>query len=257
MTMNEVTISGAQNSMERVYKMADRAKESQGIIEALSATNSLTAFALVNEQKLNYQYQIGFVLGSLKANLDCLPDEIALRQKVNGIPLDLFIKMKVDEFVLDIREVSHANEMTSYTDYEEKYRRLSELICGFGYNMSFIEERFESFFPNGTHRFVLGFAVGYSETFHEIAAQACVPTEFTDPKTQDIWKNWEFFLKRDVHEYRLDGNYLFMYHGGFNCAGDDSIPYGDNSRNVNKKVYTALKARKSNDFVNKPFDFSI
>lgn len=254
---NELTISNTPNSMSRVYTMAAKAKESFDIVEALSATGNKTALALIDEQKRNQQFQVGYVFGSLKANLDCLPEEIAARQKMNGIPLDFLIKMKVDEFVLNVREVSHAQEMTGYTDYEGKYRRLSECICGFGYNMSFIEERFESFFPNGIHRFVLGFAVGYSETFHEIAAQACIKTEFTDPKTQDIWRNWEFFLKRDVHEYRLDGNYLFMYHGGFNCTGDSSIPYGNNSHYVNKDVYETLKSRKSSDFVDKPFEFDI
>lgn len=254
---NELTISNTPNSMSRVYTMAAKAKESFDIVEALSATGNKTALALTDEQKRNQQFQVGYVFGSLKANLDCLPEEIAARQKMNGIPLDFLIKMKVDEFVLNVREVSHAQEMTGYTDYEGKYRRLSECICGFGYNMSFIEERFESFFPNGIHRFVLGFAVGYSETFHEIAAQACIKTEFTDPKTQDIWRNWEFFLKRDVHEYRLDGNYLFMYHGGFNCTGDSSIPYGNNSHYVNKDVYETLKSRKSSDFVDKPFEFNI
>ena len=238
---NELAISNTPNSMSRVYTMAAKAKETFDIVEALSATgNKTAAIVLINEQKLNQQFQVGYVFGSLKANLDCLPDEIAARQKMNGVPLNLLIKMKVDEFVLDVREVSHAQEMTGYTDYEGKYRRLSECICGFGYNMSFI-----------------GFAVGYSETFHEIAAQACIKTEFTDPKTQDIWRNWEFFLKRDVHEYRLDGNYLFMYHGGFNCTGDSSIPYGNNSHYVNKDVYETLKSRKSSDFVDKPFEFDI
>lgn len=254
---NKLTISNTPNSMSRVYTMAAKAKEAFEIVEALSATGNKTALALINEQKLNQQFLVGYVFGSLKANLDCLPDEIAARQKMNGIPLNLLIKMKVDEFVLDVREVSHAQEMTGYTDYEGKYRRLSECICGFGYNMSFIEKRFESFFPNGIHRFVLGFASGYSETFHEIAAQACIHTEVTDPKTQDIWRNWEFFLKRDVHEYRLDGNYLFMYHGGFNCTEDRSIPYGNNSHYVNKDVYETLKARKCSDFVDKPFEFDI
>ena len=255
MKKNEIAIT--PNTMSTVYNMAAKAKESSEIIEELTAIGSITAIALINEQKRNQQFQVGYVFGSLKANLDCLPDEIAARQKMNGIPLNLLIKMKVDEFVLDVREVSHAQEMTGYTDYEGKYRCLSECICGFGYNMSFIEERFESFFPNGIYRFVLGFAVGYSETFHEIAAQACIKTEFTDPKTQDIWRNWEFFLKRDVHEYHLDGNYLFMYHGGFNCTGDSSIPYGNNSHYVNKDVYETLKSRKSSDFVDKPFEFDI
>lgn len=254
---NELTISNTPNSMSRVYTMVAKAKESFDIVEALSATGNKTARALIDEQKRNQQFQVGYVFGSLKANLDCLPEEIAARQKMNGIPLDFLIKMKVDEFVLDVREVSRAQELTGYTDYARKYRSLSECICGFGYNMSFIEERFEGFFPNGIHRFVLGFAIGYSETFHEIAAQACIKTEFTDPKTQDIWRNWEYFLKRDVHEYRLDGNYLFMYHGGINVTKDSAIPFYNNSRYVNKDVYEALRSRKISDFVDKPFEFNI
>lgn len=254
---NELTISNTPNSMSRVYTMAAKAKESFDIVEALSATGNKTALALIDEQKRNQQFQVGYVFGSLKANLDCLPEEIAARQKMNGIPLDFLIKMKVDEFVLDVREVSHAQELTWYTDYARKYRSLSECICGFGYNMSFNEERFEGFFPNRIHRFVLGFAIGYSETFHEIAAQACIKTEFTDPKTQDIWRNWEYFLKRDVHEYRLDGNYLFMYHGGINVTKDSAIPFYNNSRYVNKDVYEALRSRKISDFVDKPFEFNI
>lgn len=144
---NELTISNTPNSMSRVYTMAAKAKESFDIVEALSATGNKTALALIDEQKRNQQFQVGYVFGSLKANLDCLPEEIAARQKMNGIPLDFLIKMKVDEFVLDVREVSHAQELTWYTDYARKYRSLSECICGFGYNMSFIEERFEGFFP--------------------------------------------------------------------------------------------------------------
>jgi len=249
---NELTVTN--NTMNRTLGMVTKAKESFETINALLKTGNPTALALVNEQRLNHQYQVGYILGSLKANLDCLPEDIAARQKMNGIPLNLLIKMKVDEFCLDVRETAHPEEMTLYTGYEEKYRRLSELICGFGYNMSFIEDRFERFFPKGTHMFVLGFAVGNSETFHEIAAQAAVSTDYTDPKTQDIWKNWMYFLKRDVHEYRLDGAYLFMYHGGWNPTSDKSIPYGNNCRKVNMNVYDLLRARSEASFTEEPFD---
>lgn len=257
--MNEqhLTISNTHKSMQRMYQMAEKAKESFAIIEALTAMNNKTAKALIEEQKLNQQYQVGYVFGALKANYDTLPDEIANRQKMNGLPLNLLIKMKVDQFVIDIREKSYAQDFTGARDYEERYRRLSECICGFGYGMTFKEKNFEDFFPNGTHRFVLGFAEGYSETFHEIAASAGVSTEVTSPKSQDIWKNWRFFLDREVHEYRLDGKYLFMYHGGFNCTEDKSIPYGNNIKIVNLGVYDALKARKSASFVDQKFDFSI
>lgn len=253
--MNALTFSNSSSCMSRAFRMASKAKETYDIIEGLTATKNKTAIILIQEQMGNHQFQVGYVFGALKANLDCLPDEIASRQKLNGIPLELFIKMKVDEFVLDIREVSKPLELTVFTDYERKYRRLSECICGFGYSMRFNQGRFENFYPKGIHMFVHGFAEGYSETFHEIAAQACVLVDFTDPKTQDIWKNWEFFLKRDNHEYRLDGKYLFMWHGGYNCTGDDSIPYGNNCRYVNKDVYDTLKARKDTAFVDQPFAF--
>ena len=253
MNKNELTVS-RNTTLLRVSKMANDAKDTSEVIKNLAAMSNQTAAALIGEQYLNHQYQIGYVYGALKANLDCLPDAIASRQKINGIPLDLAIKMQVDTFVLDVREASRASDMTIATKYDEKYRRLSELICGFGYNMYFIEDRFEEFFPKGSHMFVLGFATGYSETFHEIAAQAGITTDTTDPKTQDIWRNHPYFLERDAHEYRLDGPYLYMYHGGWNCTDDKTIPYGNNCRVVNNGVYDVLKARDISEFEDRPFD---
>jgi len=176
---------------------------------------------------------------------------------MNGIPLNCLIKMKVDEQVLDIREALKTSDMTRETSYFPKYRRLSSIICGFGYNMSFIEERFQQFFPNGMHLFVLGFAEGYSDTLHMIAMDVGIEMDKTDPKTQDIWKNWPFFLKRECDSYRIDGNYLFMYHGGYNCSGDPSIPCGNNEKVVNSDVYEKLKARKATGFSTSSFDFEV
>lgn len=250
--MASLTVSNALNFNSILSEIREISKT----IQALSSVNNKTAAALIAEQNLNYRYKMGYWFGSLKANLDCLPEEIASRQSLFGVPLNLLIKTKVDEFVLDIRESSQPDELTLATDYKKKYRRLSELICGFGYNMSFLEERFEQFFPKGTHKFVLGFAIGYSETFCKIAELANIPTDSTDPKTQDIWKNWEYFLKRDVYEYRLDGTYLFMYHGGFNCSTDKNVPYGNNMRNVNDGVYEALQSRESSQFIDFDFEFT-
>lgn len=253
--MYELTVSNYSKSLNRLMSMVSKAKETSEVIEVLSAMGNNTAMALVEEQKFVKNYQVGYVLGNLKANFDSLPDEIAAKQKINGIPLNLFIKMKVDEYVLDVREKSYVEELTYVADYEGKYRRLSELICGFTFNNGFIEERFERFFPNGTHMFVLGFAVGYSEEFHEIASKTNIATEHTEPKSQDIWKNWEYFLKRNVYEYRIDGHYLFMYHGGFSSAANENIPYGKNGHYVNENVYERLRARNSSEFVDQIFDF--
>ena len=98
---------------------------------------------------------------------------------------------------------------------------------------------------------------GFDNTsIREIAAASGVETITTNPKTQDIWRNWEFFLKHDCHEYRLDGSYLYMYHGGANCSSDPNVPYGNNVKLVNKGVYQKLKARRiDSNFSNKEFDF--
>lgn len=251
--MNEISINTTPNSVNKFVSMISAAKETYSVIQALSATENKTARALVAEQILKHKYQLGQILGTLKANLDCLPEDIAISQKVNGIPLNFLIKMKVDEYVLDIREVSEKQEMTTATEYEKKYRSLSECICGYGYNTDFNEERFKAFFPRGTHMFVLGFAEGYSDTFHQIAASESVTTDYTDPKTQDIWKNWEFFLKREVYEYRIDGKFLFISE---DTSFNNATQTGYNLLSVNQSVYKKLKARDDSKFTESSFDFS-
>ena len=99
LTMKKNEIAITPNTMSTVYNMAAKAKESSEIIEKLTAIGSITAIALINEQKRNQQFQLGYVLGGLKANLDCLPDKIASHQKINGIPINLLIKMNVDELL--------------------------------------------------------------------------------------------------------------------------------------------------------------
>lgn len=252
---NELTISKG-NSATRITDMAAKATETQSIIDALSATNNKTAQALVKEQKLNHLYQLGYILGCMKADYDCMPDELAAQQKFNGIPVNLLVKMKIDEMVLDAREEAHADDFTRETEYSRKYRRLCEMICGYGYNMSFIEDRFERFYPNGSHKVVEGFATGYSETFHDICNVYGIETATTDPKTQDIWKNFEFFTKREVHEYTLEGLYHYMYNGGVNCSGNPNVPYGSNMRMVNEGVYQKLKARSACEFEKTQVNFN-
>ena len=224
-----------------------------------NAVETLAALAKVNNDGKAITYMMeeyeghinrrrGFILGQLKALVDTCPKQVADQLRMGGVPIDLAIKMRIDELVREPREQQRAPEFTGETSYWGKYRRLSELICGFGYNMTFIEERFKQFFPSGIHWTVLGFAEGYSAAFHAIAAENGIHTEKTDPKAQDVWKNWQFFLQPDCREYRLDGRYLYMYHGGFNCTSDRSIPYGDNQALVNEGVYARLQARSPASF---------
>ena len=147
----------------------------------------------------------------------------------------------VDHLIREARERLGAAEFTQATGHA-KYRRLSEVVCGYGYSMRFSEERFAKFYPGETRWLVAGFAEGYSTAFHSIATEAGLYTDQTLPVGQDIWKNWAYFLEPDCREYRLDGKYLFMYHGGINCS-DTAAPYGDNQKNVNAGVYKALQAR--------------
>lgn len=258
--MSEVTIYNGGAFKSELETAMRKLTETGEVITSLSnisgTSNNQTLDAMLNEQKLIQKHQMRYILGLIKANYDTLPDALASQQKLGGVPLDLLVKLKVDEFVLIPREEKRVSDMTIEKEYWSKYRRLSETICGFGYNMYFIKERFERFFPDGMHEFVLGFAEGYSFGFHAIAAASGVETITTNPKTQDIWRNWEFFLKHDCHEYRLDGSYLYMYHGGANCSSDPNVPYGNNVKLVNKGVYQKLKARRiDSNFSNKEFDF--
>lgn len=146
-------------------------------------------------------------------------------------------------------------EMTSETSYMAKYRRLSEMICGYGYNMYFLEDRFKEFFP-GVHTIVLGFAEAYSEYFHKLASVMGIQTVTTSPKTQDIWKNWMYFLDSKTTKYSLEGTYLYMYHGGWNCSGNPNIPYKDNQKVVNKGTYAVMRDRNPKEFEKAQFDFT-
>lgn len=256
------TLALATNSTAFATQLSETCTKRAEINDTIAGLSSLskksaTVVALLEEQYRLARYQLGYTLGLMKAYIDTLPAELAAKQKINGIPVDLLIKIKVDEEVLNKREASRkAHDFTYETEYWKRYRRLSESICGYGYNMYFIEERYHEFYPEGIHDFVSGFANGYSNGFHTIATEAGITDlVITKPVEQDIWKNWPFFLNREVHEYRLDGKYLYMYHGGWNCSGDRDMPYGDNVRMVNHGVYEKLQARPVSDFVDMEFNF--
>ena len=257
---NQLAISkNCQSFSTQLAESLQRSREISETITGLSSIGSkdnATLSSLLSEQKNQQRYQLGCTLGLLKAYLDTLPPQIAETQRINGVPMDMLIKLKVDEEVLNQREkMACADWVSPKSDYWKQYRRLSELICGYGYSMSFSQERFESFYPDGMHHFVAGFAGGYSSGFHSIAADSHNETTTTQTVKQDIWKNWSFFLDHDMRDYRLDGKYLFMYHGGINCSGDSDIPYGNNVRFVNAEVYKKLQSRSADEFTAQNFDF--
>lgn len=256
---NELMIN--QNDRNFAAQLTETLEKSQEIAEtitgltAIGVKNNSTVNTLLAEQKNQQRYQLGCTLGLLKAYLDTLPPQIAEKQKIGGVPLSMLIKIKVDQEVLDQREkMEHVDTICIEPDYWKRYRRLSEIICGYGYSMCFNQELFERFYPDGMHHFVSGFAGGYSCGFHTIAADACIETTTTQTVKQDIWKNWPFFLQRDVQDYRLDGKYLYMYHGGFNCTGENDLPYGNNVRFVNGEVYKKLQARSEETFDSQKFN---
>ena len=246
-------------------QLRDALSKKADINETITAMKSLyskspTLTALLKEQRTLEKAQLGFILGFMKAWLDTLPEDIARTQKINGIPVDLLIKLKVDENVLNILEEKHSNgfwkHATSATEYFDKYRRLSEMICGYGYNMYFIQRRYEEFYPNGMHNFVSGFANGYSNAFQTICVEAGIDTQKdTDPVEQDIWKNWPYFCTHDCHEYRIDGKYLFMYHGGATSPKYPNAPYGNNLKLIKQGVYEKLQVRTPENFSETAFNF--
>lgn len=251
---NEILIPKNCSFTEHLTNSLEKYSDGNKTETALrSLPQNTTTEALIHEQVGLNAFQLGYILGQLLAWFDTLPDELAKTQKLADLPVDILVKLKIDELVLKNLDDYH-QKVTSYKEYWERYRRLSETICGYGYNMYFIEDRYHSYFPNGSHHVVDGFANGYSTGFHTICEESGVTVERTHPIHQDIWKNWPFFVDPGCHEYRLDGKFLFMYHGGWNCTPDHDIPYGNNVKMVNEGIYQALKNRAC-DF--EPFNINL
>lgn len=253
--MCELMVSRNEESelKSRIEKYQDSVKVKNALEKITIPSESIEAMKA--KQDGTCKYNMGAILGTLKAFNDTLPQEVAAMQCINGVPLDMMIKFKIDQIVTEQRKKNRPLEMTSETSYMGKYRRLSEMICGYGYNMYFLEERFREYFP-GVHTIVLGFAEAYSEYFHKLASKLGIQTVTTSPKTQDIWKNWTYFLDPKSTEYSLEGRYLYMYHGGWNCSGNPNIPGKDNQKVVNKGIYDAMRNRNPEKFEKAQFDFS-
>lgn len=253
--MCELMVSKNETSelRSRIEKYQDSVKVKNALENLTIPSESIEAMKA--QQEGTCKYNLGAILGTLKAFNDTLPQEAAEMQRINGVPLDMMIKFKIDHIVREERKKNRPLEMTSETSYMPKYRRLSEMICGYGYNMYFLEDRFKEFFP-GVHTIVLGFAEAYSEYFHKLASVMGIQTVTTSPKTQDIWKNWMCFLDSKTTKYSLEGTYLYMYHGGWNCSGNPNIPYKDNQKVVNKGTYAVMRDRNPKEFEKAQFDFT-
>ena len=65
-----------------------------------------------------------------------------------------------------------------------------------------------------------------------------------------------YFLDPKTTQYSLEGNYLYMYHGGWNCSGNPNIPYKDNQKVVNKGTYAVMRGRNPEEFEKAQFDFN-
>ena len=239
-----ITFSTTQNSENRLATAISEANETLSTIQALLATQNETARSIAAKETLKHKYQIGRIYGTLKAYLDCMPDKIASNQKIDGIPLNFWIKMKVDEHVYEVTCRS-SNWNSIEQDISKRYWNFARHICYFGTDD--FEKRFKEFFPYNTHVFVLGFSESYSEAFHEIAKNEKIETDFTTPKLQDIWKNWDFFFKRDVYDYRLDGKFLFSFFQ--NCDPEYHF--------VNENVYASIRNHNNSaEFSEKSFDLN-
>lgn len=255
--MCELMVSRESNFKSELEGRIDKYHDSLNVKNALEKLTipSESIEAMKAQQEGTCKYNMGAILGTLKAFNDTLPEEVAAMQRINDVPLDMLIKVKIDQIVTEQRKKNRPMEMTSETSYMAKYRRLSEMICGYGYNMYFLEDRFKEFFP-GVHKIVLGFAEAYSEYFHKLASVMGIQTVTTSPKTQDIWKNWMYFLDPKTTKYSLEGTYLYMYHGGWNCSGNPNIPCKDNQKVVNQGAYAVMRDRNPEEFEKAQFDFT-
>lgn len=106
------------------------------------------------------------------------------------------------------------------------------------YEEEFANKLIARIFPNGIDKFVTSFACAYNTTFHMIANESGVQTAITEPMTQDIWRNWEYFWNPEEKEYRLDGEFAQFYDGE---EFSQELDNGNRLIKINEGVYEALK----------------
>lgn len=229
------------NVVDRITTMlrsAEKAKTAMNSFQSTFSDGELLDCMLRSNEIIYKRYYAG-ALGALKANLDLLPEELAITQVFDEVPLDVLIKNKMDNMVRKVRLRSRdTKELTTTMDHWERYVELSKIICGYKGNCKFKEELFRQFYPDDTSNYVSMFATGYSEVFHQSAQDAAIKTSFTHTKTKDIWKNWAYFIEEGVYSYRIDGNYVVVYE-----------PFHEMFRSTkNEGVYDKLKARDKDLF---------
>lgn len=203
----------------------------------LSRTKYMASEVIVKYNDL-FNMQIGNLLGGMKATLDTLPESYAMHQKVNNVPLNEWIKQEVNERVF-FRFLQMYKNKEDYLEAMKRQRELlrHDIMLG-EYEEEFANKLIARIFPNGIDKFVTSFACAYNTTFHMIANESGVQTAITEPMTQDIWRNWEYFWNPEENEYRLDGEFAQFYDGEeFSQELDD----GNRLIKINEGVYEALK----------------
>lgn len=225
-------------------------QEQASIVDTLENFTSSTAIfeTTLEKETMQLKYDLGRYLGTLKCFLDTLPPHIARKQKIEDVPIDIFIKTKVDENVMDILDREYPNG--TLTDYfpggVDKYVndtqfyvyvKLLDAICGYRGSKNFNQKNFSKLFPGSVSKFVIGFASAYNEMFVDICAAYGKQTSRTDYLKEDIWKNWLFFFSHGCYEYRLDGKYI-----------DQTSPKTFETYEANKDLYYLLQSRAEENF---------
>ena len=174
-----------------IEKTISKLAETNEIIVGLSKLPICrTTIGAMEDYKSIQRHQNGYLLGLLKANYDTLPEIAKKQTKFDGVPIDLLIKLKVDENIIHNPEASLTEAM---------YNRCSIFV-----------EEWENLFADGTHNFVLGFAEGYAFGFHNILEHEELEILLKPNPILDIWYNVYYFYentnysipcKTDIYEF--------------------------------------------------------
>lgn len=234
--------------LETINRNCDDLKVQSHIVSSIErfSSSSASLTEILEKEKWQFSYCRGSYLGALKCLMDTLPPRVAKRQQIDGVPIDIFIKLKVDENVLDVLERDYPSGiMTGYfakgivkcakdpVNPEHIYIKLLNVICGYKYGGTFRENFFTELFPKGTGYFVKGFAESYHKTFKELCDSNNKYLDNTTP-VEDLLKNWPYWFTRTTSAYRLDGTYI-------NQKMEESL-------SINLGLYEMFQERPEADF---------